>query len=179
MINADNKEKVIKIAGIVVLLLIVVGLFYFYASRERDIDFNRVSEQEQLKKYTTEADNCGTDIECFEYAAQQYRTFTIFFKEGTSEEYITDINQKIEANKKVSALRYTSAEDGLEDFKDEHRKDPLIMGALEKLTINPVQAETRVRVGDYKKRDDIIEFAKSLDKDGMIDHIVNLETRTS
>ncbi len=70
---------------------------------------------------------------------------SVYFKIGLAEEKIQALEQDIQSNPKVKEVKYTSAEQAFQNFKDKHASDPLITQSLNELTENPLPATLNIK----------------------------------
>ena len=77
---------------------------------------------------------------------------SVYFKLGLAEEQINKIKSGLEKDLKIKEVIYVSAVKAFEDFKERHKKDPLITQSLNELTENPLPATLHVKtfeLSDY------------------------------
>lgn len=153
--------------GIAIIILIAFavagGGAYVYTSQKARVDITNPEEQNSLKEVSPYAKLCGSDLECLKAAEEKQRTFTVYFKDNAQESEIISLKTKIESQNGIDSINYTSSNQGLEDFKERHKDDQLVIDALGTVEGNPVAAKMEIKIKDYKKRDLIIDYIKSMD----------------
>ena len=75
---------------------------------------------------------------------------SIYFKIGLAESKIQSLEQEIQNNPKVKEVKYTSAEQAFQNFKDKHANDPLITQSLNELTENPLPATLNIKANNLE-----------------------------
>lgn len=80
---------------------------------------------------------------------------SVYFKSGLGEEKINTIKKELETNTKIQTVRYTSAAEAFQQFKDKHNNDPLIQQSLNELTENPLPATLNVKAYNLEDYPDI------------------------
>lgn len=88
---------------------------------------------------------------------------SVYFKIGLAESKIQALEQEIQNNPKVKEVKYTSAEQAFQNFKDKHANDPLITQSLNELTENPLPATLNIKaynLEDYPSIADQLKDAK-------------------
>ena len=83
---------------------------------------------------------------------------SVYFKEESSEEEISEISQKISEISAVKSTEYISKEKALQKFEERHKDDPLLMESLEELGINPFLASLNIRAFDSSQYESITKF---------------------
>lgn len=70
---------------------------------------------------------------------------SVYFKEDCPEEDILAIKQDLESIPEVKKVEYISKDQALEDFKERHKEDTVIVASLEELGTNPFLATLNVK----------------------------------
>jgi cell division transport system permease protein len=89
----------------------------------------------------------------------------ISFNEGTREENIVTLRQKIEALPEVRDVQYISAEEELKIFKERHATDYLTLQALEEVGTNPLGGSLNIKAYNAFQYESIAKFLESNDDD--------------
>jgi hypothetical protein len=169
----NTQRGFIGIIAIVIIVLIVMGGgAYVYTSHTAEVDITDPNEQATLKKVSKYAELCGSDMECLKAAENQHRAFTVYFKDGAREVDIISLKTQLERNNEFEVINYTSAAQGLADFKERHKDDLLVIETLGTVEGNPVSAKFEIKIRDYKKRDAMIGYIKSVDTAVIVDRII-------
>jgi cell division transport system permease protein len=92
--------------------------------------------------------------------AEQGVSVTVFFNEGTTEEQINQLKVAIEERPEVKNVKYISADEAWNSFKDEYLGD-----YAEGFTENPLQnsANLEIYLKDVSKQNDLVDFLKGQD----------------
>jgi cell division transport system permease protein len=75
-----------------------------------------------------------------------------YFKTGLAENQIMSVKSKIEQDSRIESVTYVSADQALEQFKEEHKNDPLITDSIKELNENPLPATLQIKaynLADY------------------------------
>lgn len=70
---------------------------------------------------------------------------SVYFKTGLAENRIQEVRQALESDPLIKEVSYTSATQALDNFKQKHKNDPLIVQSLGELTENPLPATLQVK----------------------------------
>lgn len=70
---------------------------------------------------------------------------SVYFKTGVTESKVLEVRNDISANPLVKSVAYTSAAEALENFKQKHTADALIMQSISELTENPLPATLQIK----------------------------------
>ena len=106
---------------------------------------------------------------------------SVYFKTGITESKVLEIKEAINTNPLVKNINYTSASQALENFKQQHSNDPLIIQSISELTENPLPATLQIKainlesypvLADTLKND---EYASSIDKVNFEDNKIIIE----
>jgi len=82
----------------------------------------------------------------------------VYFERSVTEAQALALLSDIELREDVSSASYTSPEQALENFRLRHEGNELIMGALEEVGSNPLEASINIRAIDPSSYQDIAEF---------------------
>lgn len=83
---------------------------------------------------------------------------SMFFVADAPESSILAIRDEITALPEVAAVTYTSKDDALAQFRDRHKDNALIVGALDELGDNPLEASLNIRAKDATNYSAISQF---------------------
>jgi len=145
-INDFSRNKGISIAAVFVLvvtIMLVSGLFFFQGA----------------VSYLTSQIQDKIDV-------------TAYFKEGTSEEDILSVKDKIiEMSPSIKNVEYVSKDQALANFNEMHKDNPVLAQALQEVGDNPflpsLNVTTNGDVAQYEAISDILQtsdFSKMIDK---------------
>jgi len=85
----------------------------------------------------------------------------IFFKTDASEEEILGIKDKIVNIPEVRLVDYISKEEALEQFKERHKNNSLVISSLEELEENPLGASLNIKAEETSQYEGIANFLES------------------
>ncbi len=77
---------------------------------------------------------------------------SVYFKTGVSDQQTSQVTQNMQSDSRVKSVSYVSADQALQNFKNNHAQDPTISASLNELTDNPLPATLHVKaknLGDY------------------------------
>jgi cell division transport system permease protein len=103
---------------------------------------------------------------------------SVYFKNGLVEDKILTIKDSIIKDPKVREVRYTSAVQALQEFKERHQNDPLIQQSLNELSENPLPAALNIKANALEDYPAVAEALKNPDYAEFIDR-VNYEDNQS
>lgn len=75
---------------------------------------------------------------------------SVYFKNGLAEDQILNIEKDLKADSRIKEVIYTSAQQALVEFKDKHKKDPLIAASLNELNENPLPATLNIKANNLE-----------------------------
>ncbi|KKS38297.1 MAG: hypothetical protein A3G49_06250 [Candidatus Sungbacteria bacterium RIFCSPLOWO2_12_FULL_41_11] len=84
----------------------------------------------------------------------------VYFYPNSSEVDIFNIKDSIAALPEVKEVTYISQEQALLEFKERHKTDQVILGSLEELDGNPLEATINIKTKDPSRFADIAGFIK-------------------
>lgn len=117
----------------------------------------------------------GSNI-ILDYLETQSHIYT-FFKSGTEEEYILQVQKDINNYLKPEVVEYTSEDAALEEFKEAYSDNPLI---LESITNDVLPASLGIRAKEIEEIPQILNYLNDLqEKDGKIETIKYREDVTA
>lgn len=91
---------------------------------------------------------------------------SIYFKNDTLEKDIIEVKDYLSAHSKIKEIKYKSAQDALQDFRNKHKNDLTILESLEELGENPLGGTLIIKADsakDYKSIEEIIDNSKYKD----------------
>lgn len=83
---------------------------------------------------------------------------SVYFKNNAQEEGILDIKEKLEKLNEVKNVEYISREQALEEFKERHKNNALILQSLEELDENPLGAVLNIKAKQPSQYESIAKF---------------------
>lgn len=92
-----------------------------------------------------------------------------YFKPAAPEHEILAVKKDLEALPEVRVVRYVSAEEALQIFKERHKGDPVILESLEVVEANPFSPSLEIRAKDPAKYESISRFLESGRYDPFLD----------
>ena len=95
----------------------------------------------------------------------------VYFKQDASQEDILKIKSALENLKEVKKVEYISKERALEEFKERHKDDEIIIASLEELEENPLEASLNIKSYQPQDYSMIVEYLKSEEFSSLIDKI--------
>ncbi len=95
---------------------------------------------------------------------------SVYFFPGTPEENILKLQDQFKLIPNVSSVSYVSQAQALEEFKQKHKDNPLIVESLAELEGNPLEASLNISASDPSKFADIVSAIEAK-KDKSIDKV--------
>ncbi len=99
------------------------------------------------------------------------RTVTVYFKPGTSGSEIVALNDVIKSQKGIVDFKFVTASEALEQFRERHANDELVLKALDELKENPLGANSTIVMASTEQKVQLVTFIKSADGKGIVDRI--------
>jgi len=93
---------------------------------------------------------------------------SIYFKPDTSEEDIVNIQYRLESLSEVKEVSYISEDEALENFRENHKDDLVILESLDELDENPLSATLIVKANTIDDYPDIIAVLENPDYESLI-----------
>lgn len=90
---------------------------------------------------------------------------SVYFKEEIPEEEILKIEEEIKKMPEVKEVKYTSKKQALEEFKERHKENPILIEALAEIGENPFLASLSIKVEEMGQYEKIIDFLKNQNSD--------------
>jgi len=90
---------------------------------------------------------------------------TIYFSAKATEDRILSFKTDIESMPEVSSVDYISAEQQLQNFRERHTNDYMLIQALDELDDNPLTASLNIKAKDSKQYEGIV---KSMENDSSL-----------
>jgi len=101
----------------------------------------------------------------------------VFFKKGTEEGKILEIQNQIKGIPEVTNVEYISEEKALESFKEKHQNDKYYLDALEELGDNPFLASLNIKAQNPAKYPQITNFLNKSEFKDYIEKISYFENK--
>jgi cell division transport system permease protein len=101
----------------------------------------------------------------------------VFFKKGTEEGKIFEIQNEIKGIPEVTNVEYISEEKALESFKEKHQNDKYYLDALEELGDNPFLASLNIKAQNPAKYPQITNFLNKSEFKDYIEKISYFENK--
>lgn len=101
---------------------------------------------------------------------QERVDISAYFKNGLAESQIMVIRADLQQDPRVRSIKYVSSEQALEDFKERHQNDQLVMESVSELNENPLPATLQIKANtleDYQGIADLLnsdKYKASLEK---------------
>lgn len=83
---------------------------------------------------------------------------SVYFKTDADEDDISALKNKLEKLGEVKGVEYLSREQALENFKERHKDNALIMQSLEELGDNPLGAVLNIKANETSQYESIAKF---------------------
>ncbi len=111
---------------------------------------------------------------------------TVYFRSDASEEKVLDVRTQVLNLNTVETTNYISKEDALDQFKEEHKDDPVILQSLEVLEENPLEPALVIKAtetGNYaeiaaflegEKFNEVISKVNFEDNRQLIEKLINI-----
>jgi len=99
---------------------------------------------------------------------------TVYFRTDASEEQVLDVRTQVLNLNTVETTNYISKDEALEDFKEEHKDDPVILQSLEVLEENPLEPALVIKATETGNYAEIAAFLEG-DKFSDVISKVNFE----
>lgn len=90
----------------------------------------------------------------------------VYLEATATESQATTLQNALKARPEVAMVNYTSPEKALESFRARHSNNPLIIGALEEVGGNPLEASLNIRATDPSKYQVIADFVEKQNASG-------------
>jgi len=86
---------------------------------------------------------------------------TIYFKPSTAEADIATLRDSVSKLNEVKSVEYVSAEKALEDFKEKHKDNALIMQSLDEIGDNPLEAMLNIKAQEPSQYETVAKFLEN------------------
>jgi cell division transport system permease protein len=90
----------------------------------------------------------------------------VYFVQGAAESDILAMRDEVAALPEVESIQYTSADEALENFRQKHQENDLILDALDEINANPLGASLNIRAKDPSQYEAIATFVETKDLAG-------------
>lgn len=101
---------------------------------------------------------------------EQKIDITVYFKTNTPKSEIKKIQKNLNSRPEVTTTTYVSRHEALQEFKERHNKDSLILQSLNKLDQNPLTASLNIKANDPSQFASLADFTKR-NYESLIDEI--------
>lgn len=102
---------------------------------------------------------------------------TVYFKSDTPEEEIKQVQQNINSLPEVKKTKYLSRHQALQQFKERHESDSLILESLQELNQNPLTASINIKAESPSQFSSIVDFIQR-NYESLVDDITYQESET-
>lgn len=109
---------------------------------------------------------------------QEKINITVFFMTNVSEDDILAVRSSIESLPEVQSVDYVSREQAMENFKERHKDDPVIMQTIGELTTNPLEASLNISAREPEQYPAIAEYLKSDNLKEKFDKVTYFENKS-
>lgn len=83
---------------------------------------------------------------------------SVYYKTGVAESVITQYKKELEQDARVKEVLYVSADQALQNFKEKHANDPLVLDSLAELAENPLPATLQVKAHNLEEYPALAKF---------------------
>jgi cell division protein FtsX len=143
-------KKTILISSLIALVLGAVFFLFLYG----EIDKRNISEGEYN-----------------DAMVEMQRDIIISLISGAKESDVSVLMNNIRSQSYVESLAYTSEVEGLEEFRNRHKDDPLVMEALKTTDENPVSGKFEIKLKKGTDKMIAIEFIHSIDTKKIVGNV--------
>ncbi len=102
---------------------------------------------------------------------QERVDIAVFFKKGTDEEKIINVEKEIKTIPDIKSIEYISEEEAFKKFKEIHKNDSYYLQALEELGDNPFLASLNIKAKNFSKYPQISNFLSNGEYKDIIEKI--------
>lgn len=104
------------------------------------------------------------NVNYMEKKLEQQVGVTVFFENNIPQEKIDEIGKQIKADKRVKSMKFTSAEQAWEDFKEDYfKEDPELAKGFEKNNPLANSASYTIYLKNIKTQDDFVKDVKQIE----------------
>lgn len=96
------------------------------------------------------------------HTIQERVDISAYFKNGLAESQIFVVRDELRQDDRIAEVRYVTAEQALENFKETHKNDALLIESVKELNENPLPATLQIKA---KNLDDYPAIAETLNSD--------------
>lgn len=104
----------------------------------------------------------------FNYSLKQVKNkvdVNVYFVNSASENDVLSLKKSLEVLPEVSSVEYISRDQALENFKERHKGDDLILQSLDELSDNPLPATLNIKAKEPSQYAGIAKFLSDMDND--------------
>lgn len=102
---------------------------------------------------------------------------SVYFKLETGEDKILETKDNLAKLSEVRSVEYVSAEQALQNFKERHQDNAVLMQSLEEVGVNPLEATLNIKAQAASQYEVIVNFFQQADYQEIIDKINYTENR--
>lgn len=102
---------------------------------------------------------------------------SVYFKLAVPEEQILGVKFELEELEEIDSVAYTSQEDALLRFKENHKDNPVLLQSLEELDTNPLEASLNIKAKETRQYASINQFLESVYYQDIIDKVDYLQNK--
>lgn len=102
---------------------------------------------------------------------QEKIALTVYFRDEAPEDEILRVKRELTQMPAVERVDYISQEEALEDFKEQHRENPIIMESLAMVGENPLLSHLNIRAKLPTHYEKISQFLGEASFGSLIDHL--------
>jgi cell division transport system permease protein len=102
---------------------------------------------------------------------------SVYFNLGVSEEQVLSVRDSLVELSQVKSVEYISTEEALNNFKEKHRDNQVLMQSLQELDSNPLEAALNIKAQVTSQYESIVSFLEKKEYQEIIDKINYQENR--
>ncbi len=103
---------------------------------------------------------------------------SVYFNLGTSEEQILATRDNLIGLSQVKSVEYISNEEALNNFKEKHQDNQVLMQSLQELETNPLEAALNIKAQITSQYESIVNFLEKEEYQEIIDKVNYQENRS-
>jgi cell division transport system permease protein len=103
---------------------------------------------------------------------------SVYFKLQTSEEDILAAKTQLEKLAEVERIEYTSQNEALLNFREQHKDNPVLLQSLDELEANPLEASLNIKARETSQYASINQFLESVHYKDIIDKVNYLQNKS-
>lgn len=102
---------------------------------------------------------------------------SVYFKLDTPEEKIINVRKDLVKLSEVRSAEYVSTYQALENFKEKHKNNEILMQSLEELDSNPLEASLNIKAQQASQYESIVKFFEQDEYNEIVDKINYMENK--